>query len=215
MAEGVTEKWQVGVVVVPVQVWVPLSIRVPPTTSESEDACTVLPLSCILTSTVNDVAWLCANHLICCPTGPTATPPFTVTPLTVGPRSSIRSWPVPAARSGVVPPPVSVATTVKFTGVSEPAACTVPGTLNVYVRTRPASPVLPVMLDAPAILSTAEAIPGPPVSSTTAVTVTDCERGDHVVGAVTDVIRGPCSSQAAFTQASAGAQTVAQGYAQT
>ena len=86
-----TEKWQVGVVMVPVQVGVPLSMRVPPTTSVSEDARTVLPLSCMLTSTTNAIAWLCANHLICCPAGPTATPPFTVAPLTVGPRSSMRS----------------------------------------------------------------------------------------------------------------------------
>jgi hypothetical protein len=32
----------------------------------------------------------------------------------------------------------------------------------------------------------------------------------HVVGAETEVIRGPCSSHAAFTHASAGAQIVAQ-----
>jgi hypothetical protein len=53
------------------------------------------------------------------------------------------------------------------------------------------------------------------VSSTTAVTVTCCERGDHVVGAVTDVIRGPCNSQPPFTHASAGAQIDEQAYAQT
>ena len=86
--------------------------------------------------------------------------------------------------------------------------------MNVYVRTKPVWLVAPTMFDAPGILSTAEAIPGPPVSSTTAVTVTCCERGDHVVGAVTDVIRGPCSSHAAFTHASAAAQTVVQGYSQ-
>jgi hypothetical protein len=80
----------------------------------------------------------------------------------------------------------------------------------VYVRTRPVSLVVPTVFDAPAILNTADAIPGPPVSSTTAVTVTGIKRGVHVVGAETEVIRGPCSSHAAFTHASAGAQIVAQ-----
>jgi hypothetical protein len=67
----------------------------------------------------------------------------------------------------------------------------------------------------PAILSVADAIPGPPVSSTDAVTVADCEGRIHPAGMDTDVIRGPCSSHAPFTHASAGAQIDEQAYAQT
>ena len=109
---------------------------------------------------------------------------------------------------------MSAATTVNAIGASESGVCTEPSTMNVYVRTGPLPLGTPGMLDSPAILSTADAIPGPPVSSTTAVTITGSERFDHVVGAVTDVIRGPCSSHAAFTHASAAAQTVVQGYSQ-
>src|SRR5438874_2672657 len=73
----------------------------------------------MLTCTSTAVDWLCANHLICWPVGPTATPPLTVTPFTFGPTPSIRSCPVPTAPSGVAPPFKSTATTVKLTGASE------------------------------------------------------------------------------------------------
>src|SRR5882762_3624226 len=76
----------------------------------------------------------------------------------------------------------------------------------------PVSPVVPMTSGLPETRRIADAIPGPPVSSTTAVTVTFAEGNAQVVGAETVLMRGPCSSQAAFTQASAGAQICAQAY---
>jgi len=58
MDEGVTEKWQVSVGLLPVQVGVPASIRVAPTTSVNDDGCTPLPLSWMVTSATSGVAWL-------------------------------------------------------------------------------------------------------------------------------------------------------------
>src|SRR3954467_4398898 len=64
----------------------------------------------------------------------------------------------------------------------------------------------------PVILRIAEAIPGPPVSSTEAVTITDCAGVTQVCGALTEGILGPCSAQAPFTHASATPQMLAQAY---
>src|SRR5207248_8202521 len=156
--------------------------------------------------------WLCANHLICDPAAPTGTPPLTVTPFTCGPTPSINNCPEPTAPSGVAPPFASTATMVKLTGVSELLACTEPGTVNVYVRVSPVSEAVPAMSCLPAILSAAEAMPGEVVpvfgvSSTTAVTVTFCDGRLQVVGVLTDVIRGPTSTQFVPSQVSAGSQT--------
>jgi hypothetical protein len=100
----------------------------------------------------------------------------------------------------------------KLTGASAFGAWTEPGTVKVYVRINPESDVIPATSGLPVILSVAEAIPGPPVSSTFAVTVTFAEGNDHAVGATTSLMRGPCSSHTAFTQASAGAQMCPQAY---
>src|SRR5438128_5739171 len=173
----------------------------------------------MLTCTSTAVDWLCANHLICCPAGPTATPPLTVTPFTFGPTPSIRSCPVPTAPSGVAPPFKSTATMVKLTGVSELGACTLPGTVKVYVRVRPVSVVVPAMSVFPAMLSAAEAMPGDVVpvlgvSSTTAVTVTFCEGKLQVVGALTCVTRGPTSTQFVPSHVSAASHTFLHEYEQ-
>src|SRR4051812_49311191 len=68
------------------------------------------------------------------------------------------------------------------------------------------------MSGCPVILSVAEAIPGPPVSSTDALTVTDCVALTQPAGTMTEGILGPCSAQAPFTHASATPQMLAQAY---
>jgi hypothetical protein len=120
--------------------------------------------------------------------------------------SSMSNWPWPIAADGVEWPAVSVATTTKLTGVSLPAIWTEPGTLKEYVLTSPVSPVLPATSCCPVICSAADMMPGPPVPSTTAVTVNVCERVDHVVGAVTVFTPGPCATQTALRQDSLALQ---------
>src|SRR3954470_19780255 len=79
----------------------------------------------------------------------------------------------------------------------------------------PMSGLVPGTSALPAIFSVAEVIAGVFVPSTTAVTTTGSEILDHAVGAVTELMAGPCATQTASTQASAAPQTTGHAYSQT
>src|SRR4051812_25739983 len=198
---GEIEKSQVVDAVPVVQVGAAMSSWVAPANRCSELCSTPLPPSCRTAWATMEPVCDCANHLRL---SVAVTPPFMVTPDTVGALSSIKSCPVPTAFVCVAWPALSTASMVNATGASDPAACTVLGTLKVYLRDCPVSVVVPATSAFPATCSAADAVVAFRPESICAVTGTVIVplRFDHVVGASTLLTIGPCCVHFALRQTS-------------
>src|SRR5690242_1716289 len=211
---GSMKKWQstAGDVLLAAHCGEPLSTRTAPDINWSVETFTPLPWSCTGTCASIEPAAVCLNH--CSPSVP-VTPPFTVTPPGCGGASSMSSCPTPTASGRVAWPPSSTASMVKATGASEPAACTDAATVNVYVRTAPASLVVPATSADPATCSAALAVLKSGPESIAAITVTLPARRIQVDGADTLLTTGPCCTHFALRHTSPAPHFGWQGSAQT